>query len=360
MFHIMWNSSGYGTLDLVEKFMVSLRALIPLGTLNRIEYVETNGSEWDAQIRWDVATASLMLGIEVKVYPPRQAPPRRIDSGGAGFLPVLVAPFLSKGVQRALEATGWSYWDATGNVLLLSTEPWLAIRLEGATKDPTPSDRESTALKSLKGRSASEVMVGLLQNGGRASTIRDFAREHQVPLGSVSRVVSLLREENYIEPTGGGPIVLRDRLAAARRWADDYSFTKTFNAKRYFSISGPQVAMSRIAESGLKYGVTGVRAAQNWLGAEGRVAGLPSIETWLFVSDLNEAERAGDLAADPKGGQILVAECDFLDREIPRLSEGLQFVTPWRAVGDLLSAGGRTASVGEDVARDLIERLPAW
>lgn len=335
--------------------MKALRTLAPIGILNRMQYEPATDRAWDALIQWDVGTASLLLGIDVKVGSAR-AIPKRPAAMDRAVTPVLVSAFLSKSLRRELETQGWSYWDATGNTLIRSESPFVAVRLEGHDKDPDPEPQPTAKLRSLKGRAASEVIVGLLQNGGRANTIRDFARDHRLPLGTVSRVVSLLREENLLEPTGGGPIVLTDRLDVARRWADDYSFVKSFRARRYYSLNGPELALSKIAGSGIGYAITGVRAAQNWLEGTQQSAALPSPETWLYVSDRAVVERVADLAVDARGGQFVVAECDFLEREHTRESDDFKYVTPWRIVGDLLSAGGRVASVGEQVAEDLIRR----
>jgi hypothetical protein len=355
MFHIMRNSNDYGTLDLVDRFMQALRTYVPLGTLNRIDYERSDDPSWDAAIRWDVGDANVVLAIEVK----RTAggvDPNRLPVRKDAAIPVLVAPFLSRSARRDLEGKGWSYWDSTGNTLLLSHEPVIAVRLEGDDKDPDPQLKPSSKLRSLKGPTASEVMVGLLQNGGRTGSIRDFAREHRLPLGTVSRVVSLLRDENFVEPTGGGPIVLTDRLEVLRRWAEDYSFKTTFRAKRYFSLTGPDLALRRFADSGIQYAVTGLRAAQEWLADSGQQAGLPVTETWVYVANLKQAERAADLTTDGRQGQILVGECDFLDRESSRRVGDIRYVAPWRTAADLVSAGGRLASVGEEVANDLIWR----
>ena len=355
MFHFMRNSNDYGTLDLVDRFMKALRSVIPSGTLNRLELQNSTNVEPDAVIRWDVGDETFTLAVEVKLSPLRTAPPLRNTLAGDA-IPIVVAPYISKSACRALEDSGWSYWDATGNTLIRSRSPLLVVRLDGAEKDPNPEPTTSAGLRSLKGRAASEVIVGLLQNGGQTGSIRDFARERQLPLATVSRVVSLLRDENYIEPTGGGPIVLTDRIDVARRWADDYSFARSFRARRYYSLGGPEFALSKIAESGIRYAVTGVGAAQNWLSQDSKMSRLPSAETWVYVEDLTAVERIADLAPDPREGQILVAECGFLGREHVRQDGALNYATPWRLVGDLLSARGRIASVGEQLAIDLVRR----
>ncbi len=355
MFQIMRNTNEYGTLDLVERFMQALRTVVPLGTLNRLDYEPAHDSRWDAVIRWDVGNASLRLGLEVKVSAIRSTLPQ-LSTADSTIIPVLVSPFLSRSARRELESLSWSYWDTTGNFLVRSETPFVAIRLEGSATDPDPEPSPTVKLKTLKGRAASEVMVALLKNGGKTGTLRDFAREHELPLATASRVVALLREENLIEPTGGGPIVLTDRLDVARRWADDYSFVKSFRARRYRSLGGPGLGLSSIVRSGVPYAITGVRAAQNWLEGTNTPAAFPATDTWIYVSNLASVERAADLAPDSRDGQFVIAECDFLTRERPREVGQYHYVTPWRIVGDLLSAGGRVASVGERVAHDLVRR----
>ncbi len=357
MFRIMRNTTDYGTLDLVERFAIGLRNVAPLGTLTFVDTAaaQPDDERWDVVIQWDVGPASLRLGIDVKVRSVRSAPAHHPGSIGPATIPVLVSPFIAPPARRELDRRGWSYWDATGNMSLTSESPFVAIRTEGATKDPDMQPSPLAGLRSLKGRAASEVIVGLLRSDGRAVTLRDFAKEHQLPLGTVSRVVSLLREENLIRPTGSGPILVTDPLDIARRWTDDYSFVKSFRARRYRSLSGPQLGLSRVAESGVPYAITGIRAAQNWLEGTNMPNAFPATDTWLYVSDLETVERAADLAQDSRGGQLVIAECDFLDREGRRQVGEYSYVTPWRIAGDLMSAAGRVASVGERVAASLVE-----
>ncbi len=345
----MRDTTEYGTKDLVDRFMSDLRTLVPAGTVNRLQLLASDEAV-DARVRWDVGSTSTELALEVQVNPPA-APPPHIHRGGRG-VPVLIAPFLSRRVREDLEASGRSYWDATGNTWLFSQKPVLVIRRDGAAKDPNPPSLNTpTRLRSLKGQATSEVIVGLLANQGRASTVRDFARERRLPVATVSRVFALLRDENFLEPTGGGPIVVRDRLSLARRWAEDYSFAKSFHARRYYSILGPQRAAERLRTSEIPYAVTGVQAAQAWLGEQGVAAALPNTELWLYTSDVEQVEKLADLAPAPRDGTILIAAADFLPREPSwRQSDGTPTATPWRTVGDLLSWHGRQAAIGETLA----------
>ena len=356
MFHVMWNGTIHGSGDLVDRFMAAVREITPPGALrSRLELVPPEPGA-DARISWDVGWQSVLLDLHVRVRTSPSALPRLSHARATEGADVLIAPFLPRRVRDELERAGWSYWDATGNMLLVVRDPLIVVRRDGATKDPNPGPAQApTRLRSLKGPAASEVMVALLANGGRAATIRDFARDHTLPVSTVSRVITLLREENWLEPTGGGPIIVTDRLALARRWAEDYSFTDTFTTRRYFSILGPHRAAQRLRESGLDYAVTGVQAAQAWLAGQGTAPLVPDTELWVYATEVEAVERVADLAPAGRDATIWVAAASFLTREHTWQQEDrTRTVAPWRTVGDLLSRQGRQAAVGEALAEALI------
>ena len=354
----MRNETLYGTKDLIDRFVSALRELGPRESLNEITLTkaETRDSA-DATVRWRVAGESFSLALDVKVSPigPLSSPAKGAR-GVKGQVPVVLSPFISRAAQTQLENQGLSYWDPTGNLLLQSRNPFMWIKQGGSAKNPNP-DVKATALQSLKGRSASEVMVRLLSDG-RAATVRDLARESGVGLGTASRVISLLRKEDFLEPTGGGPIVVTDPVRLAQRWAEDYSFTKTFNAKRYFSILGSSVALERIRESNVNYAITGLAAQSLWYEEDARIAPLPTSDLWLYTDDVARIEKVADLVPDNANGTIMVAQTEFLAPgcENYRPIGKTRTAWPWRVVGDLLSLSGRYAAAGSDFAEELASR----
>lgn len=358
MFHVMRNTTLYGTNDLIDRFMSALQDLGPRNSLNEISLA--NIRQWkgsDATVHWRVAGESFSLALDVKVSPigplsSSDPSARSLDSE----IPVVLSPFISRAARTQLENQGHSYWDATGNLLLQSRRPFMWIRQEGAAKDPD-AEAKPTTLQSLKGRSASEVIVRLLANR-RAATVRDLARESGVALGTVSRVISLLRSEDFFEPTGGGPIIVTDPLRLARRWANDYSFEKTFKAGRYFSILGSSVALERIRESDANYAITGLAAQALWYEQSARIAPLPTSDLWLYTDDVERIEKFADLVPDNASGNILVAHTDFFEpgRENYRPVGNTRTAWPWRVVGDLLSLSGRPAAAGWDFAEELVSQ----
>ncbi|WP_125612618.1 hypothetical protein [Specibacter cremeus] len=349
----MRNSAEYGT-TLLGGFASAL-SQVGGATEQRLHMSTTRDTDFDAQLTWVLPGDALRLDVEIKQASlTSRNEVRRVVERTKSGTPVLLAAFLSPAARDELRQAGWSYWDETGNMLIQNRDPFVWVERTGASRNPSPDSTEGPRrLRSLKGQAASVVLVKLLTEG-RAATVRELSRETGVGVATVSRVIELLRDEEFLNDTARGPIVVSDIKRLARRWAQDYSFTKTFKARRYFSLLGEEITLERLRTGELPYAVTGVQAANQYLGAQGRIASLPSRGAWIYTPDREAAERALKLAADPKGS-ILVGECDFLEQEGIRVLNGLRVVWPWRTVGDLLSTQGRTAAVGEELA-DALER----
>lgn len=356
MFHQIRNQSIYGTNDLIDRFMAALHEVGPRDTTNKVSppYDALDGRR-DTAIRWQVASRTFKLLIDTKLSPVEQVDAADAAPRGGGIR-VVISPFVSRAAQSQLERKGLSYWDPTGNMLLQSRDPFLWIERTGASRNPSP-DKKSTALQSLKGRAASEVIVKLLSDG-RVGTARDLASDVGVGLGTASRVVSLLRAEDFFEPTGGGPLIINDPIRLAGRWAEDYNFRRTYRVRRYFSILGTDQALARIRRSGAKYALTGLAGLALDYEERSSTSPLPANDLWLYTDDLAQVERAADLVPNNANGNILVAETDFFGpgREGYRLINGTPAAWPWRIAGDLLSASGRYAAAGLDLAQDLLDR----
>lgn len=347
MFHVMWNEGLPGTESLFQRFT---KALVDVGgRLGSVERAGASGSaDYIAMVEF--GAAAITLNVEIKLIPPRsRAEVAKLTDKGSNAVNTLVAPFLSPPVCDELKKAGWSYWDATGNMLIRSVEPAVWIDRLGASRDPEPdSSGASQGLRSLKGKAASEVVVRLLSAGGAAS-VRETARETGTGVGTVSRVIDLLRADGVVEVSATG-IRVADRIALATRWAQDYGFVATFKPGRYASLLGEDIAIERLRQSDVRYALTGSRAATAEFTRSGRVAPLPPAGVWLYTDDIAGIERTMDLAPDRRGG-ILVADCDFLGDG----REGSQQTDPalarhWRIVGDLLAAGGRLTAMGEELA----------
>tara|TARA_R110002020_G_scaffold39986_2_gene118256 strand:- start:2093 stop:3163 length:1071 start_codon:yes stop_codon:yes gene_type:complete len=347
MFHFMRNAAFSGTDALIDGFSAALESV---GARSVIVERQTGSNGVDAEVRAQFGSVPLVLDADVKLTPPRtRAEVGALPSVQPGSVPVIVAPFLSPPVRDELARAGRSYWDATGNMRISSDDPAVWIDRVGASRDPEPrSDAQPQRLRSLKGKAASQVIVRLLSTRREAS-VRELSRETGTGLGTVSRVVELLREEGLLEDANGGPIVVANQVEMAQRWARDYGFETTFKPARYFSLLGEEIALDRLQRSGLTYALTGTRATTIEFETRGLVAPLPASDIWLYTDNVPGVERALDLAPDRRGN-IFLARADFLTAGEGTQGTEPRIAVPWRIVGDLLGAGGRLAAVGEELA----------
>lgn len=342
----MWNDGASGT-RADTHFLAALKEILPDG--RPVWEDGGGGSGLDGRVDWMIPGGRVVLDLEIK----RQSvlsrdEVRRIVSRAPSGSPALLASYISPAARDELRRTGWSYWDGTGNLLIQNRDPLVWIERLGATRNPSPDmDDGPRRLRSLKGHAASVVIVHLLTQR-RAPSMRELSRRTAVGVATVSRVVDLLREEELLEGASGGSIVVSDVLRLAERWSMDYSF----KSRRYFLLLGERVALERLRSGEVPYALTGIQAANQYLGTRSMAASLPSNETWIHVSDREAAERMLQLVPDPRGS-ILVSECGFLNQEECRVVGGERYVWPWRTVGDLLSTRGRGASVGRDLAEAL-------
>lgn len=127
--------------------------------------------------------------------------------------PILVtAPFLSPRTRELLSAAGACYVDSTGNLRLVLDRPAVFIEQHGAHKDPARTPRP---LHSLSGPAAARVVQALCRVVVPCG-VRELASRAQIPVASVSRVVSLLTQEALLRRGPRGDIEAVDSPALLR------------------------------------------------------------------------------------------------------------------------------------------------
>jgi|GEM_PF-1901533 len=360
------NVALFGTSALLDDFMAAIHTFVPSGqigcTVHSPTFPGSADTNVDAIVSWTLGSYDLQFDVQIELGTavPRPLPPSSQRSKET--IPVVIARYLSPVDRRRILGGGSSYWDSTGNVLIQHAEPLIRIEREGAQRSPEPTQREDR-LASLKGRGAARVVEYLLTNGSTTGP-RDLARNTRDGAGAAtaSRVLTLLREENFFEPTGGGATIVRDRTALARRLVEDYNFVRSNRAKRYFSPMGREGALMALRSKGADIAATGLQGATEFLADNKMRASLPTSDLWLYAKDLREVERLAQLEPDSRNGNIWVAEAPwmFTTGDYHTAPVGIR-AYPWRIAFDLLSYTGRHTQAGEDLIQrageDLLSQL---
>ena len=357
MFHSMRNVALSGTSELLDQFTASLRAWAPESNVDAVTTPERRDFTAGDQVTWNIGRDSVRLLIDFNRPGANPAPEAATQRKRPGDIPIVVARYLSPTIRQRLADRGWSYWDSTGNASITCNDPFLMVHKDGAKRDPDPRrSSEPRVLQSLAGAASASVIVRLL-TVGRADTLRTLATESGVGLGTASRVFGLLRNEGLVEAAGNPAVRVPDRTALARRWATDYSFFSANRASRFRSPLGRDGALAAFARTlpTESWGTTGLTAASNFFTARATPDALPASDLWIYAVNPVAAERAAMLSPDP-AGDIAVGYGSFLESNPRTVLVGRESeprVLPWRTVGDLLSAKGRHAAVGEELAAQL-------
>jgi hypothetical protein len=363
MFHYMRNSAISGTDELLEQFTQSLRSWAPgsqvdtEGPSQLSTSAGLNGAGASNQVLWTFGSKTVLFLVDYKLPPAGSAPSSGTDSTPPGAVPVILSRYLSSTLRHRLREQGWSYWDSTGNASLRCDNPFVMISTDGARRDPEPRRADlPRTLQSLAGAASARVIV-LLLTDAQSPSVRMLAKNSGVGLGTASRVMGLLKSEGLVESSADSAIRVPDRTALARRWSADYDFFAANRATRYSSPLGRDGAIAAFARElpDESWGITGLRAASAYFSARGLPNSLPASDLWLYAIDPTAAERAARLRVDP-AGDIAVGSGPFLAANPRVVLVGRppeRPVLPWRTVGDLLSAQGRHAAVGEELAAHL-------
>ena len=238
-------------------------------------------------------------------------------------------------------------------MLITSTQPFILVSQTGASRNADPQPGDSRPLQSLKGRAAARLIVELLSTG-KADSVRSLAQQSRSSPATASRVTVKLADEGLIRISDSGLITVPDRLSLARRWAEDYSFAKTYKAQRYYSMLGDELALTNIKTLSQEYRLTGPYAAKEYYEQSNLVSPLPAPEIWIYASEPGAA--IDELGLVPNSsGSVLIAKSSLPESTDTTGADvtdsGLVLAEPWRVVGDLLSSKGRLASLGASLGQ---------
>ena len=264
---------------------------------------------------------------------------------------VVAAPYLSETTREQIEDRGASYLDSTGNVLLRSKRPALLVRLNGASKDPWPSDE---TLRSLKGRGSARAVRALLDFTPPYG-VRDLASRAEVSLASLSRTVDLLDRDGLIERSGRGLITGVDWQGMIRRWAKDYDAESSNQVSTYLDPRGLPALATKLGKLKGGYATTGALAAQRFSPV------APTRLAAIYVNDVVKWSERLELRPTDAGANVWLIEpydSVVFDRTTNR--DGIVCVSPTQLAVDLLTGPGRDPSEGEELLLWMERNQNAW
>jgi hypothetical protein len=264
---------------------------------------------------------------------------------------VVVSRFLTERTRSMLEKLGFSYADATGNLRIATRVPPLFIEISGADANPWAEDRP---LRSLRGPASARVVRALLDFQPPYS-LRLLAEMAELPLGSASRVVSLLVSEALVERTGRGPIEGVDWKGLLRRWSQDYSLLGANRSKFFLEPRGPKALLARLMELEGPYAVTGSLAASR------RAEVAPAALAAVYVRNIDKAASRLGLRIAPSGGNVVLVE-PLADVAFERTwdQEAIAYAALPQVAVDLMTSPGRGPAEAEALIEWMEENEDAW
>ena len=298
-----------------------------------------------------------LFAIEVKSkVEPRDVPRladtlQRYTSGPR----VVVAPFISRRTQQALRQAGIGYADLTGTVYLTAKEPALFIRDQGAIVDPW---REGRAIHSLKGPTAGRV-VRALCDFRPPFGLRRLAAQSRTPVSSVSRVTAFVDREGLVTRGERGEIAAVDWRGLLRRWAEDYSFTRSNRTSTYLEPRGLSQFLYKVEDLGRtydrRYAITGSLAA-----AEVAPFAPPRLCT-VYAENADRFAKELDLRPADAGANVLLAE-PFNDVVFDRTWDkgDRVYAALSQVAADLLTGPGRGPGEGDELIRWMEGHEDEW
>lgn len=268
-------------------------------------------------------------------------------------VPVLVARYLPASVRTRLDELGASYIDATGNMQVIFQRPAVFLRDRGADSNPwRPPGRPRGTL-----RGAPPVrVVRALADFRPPLPVRRLVELSGASTGATYRVLGFLEEQALLTRGPRGVVETVQWRQLLERWALDYGFARDNPVGRYLAPRGLPALLQRLADSDLRYAVTGSLAAQLWA-----PEAPPRLASIYIDGNLADAAQALDLRPVDTGANVLLATATsaaVFDRSSS--AAGVTYAAPSQVAVDLLGGPGRSPEEGQALLDWMETHEPAW
>lgn len=280
---------------------------------------------------------------------PREAAALPPPPGGSA---VVAASWLSPRTREILEKGGAGYVDETGNLFLAMNRPGVALRTQGAVRDPSPAPAKRPNLRGAR----AWALLRTLAEVRPPYSAGELANAVGADAGYTSRLLAALSEELLIARKPRGPVLYAEWESILRRMTDGYSLYGANDATSWISGDGPEQFLRRLASSDAgNWALTGSFAASNLV----RIT-VPLVAV-VYTEDPERTAEAARLLRVRTGGNVtLVRPYDRIVFE--RTWQGSDAVNASLAqvAADCLTGPARLPSEGEALLEWMRNNAPRW
>ncbi|MEO9048345.1 MAG: hypothetical protein ABI334_01865 [Candidatus Dormiibacterota bacterium] len=264
----------------------------------------------------------------------------------------MAAPFLGPRTREVISEEAEGYGDATGNLRLRLDRPALFVEVTGAESNPWREGEEP--LRTLKGPGAGRVVRALCEIAPPYG-VRQLAKLSAAPASTTSRVLALLDREALLTRDEKARIVSVDWQKTIRRWAQDYSLTRSNRVATYIEPRGLPALLGKLREAKFTYSVSGSLAAAARAPITAARLGV------VYVADVTLAAERLRLRQADSGANVMIAEpFDRVVFDRTWMTNGVTYAGLAQVAVDLLTGPGRGSAEGEELLRWMEANLRAW
>ena len=265
---------------------------------------------------------------------------------------VVAATWLSPRTRELLAARQIGYVDLSGNVYLSIDRPGLAIRAQGAQRNPSPEAAQGPNLRGPRAWALQRTLAEVLPPYG----VTELAAAIKADAGYVSRLVGALSDELLTGRVGRGPIDKVDWEPLLRQMTSTYSLLNSNATTGWIASAGPEQFLKDVAtQSEASFAITGSFAA-----AELTSVAPPEIAV-VFVEDPELLASLTNLRPARNGGNVVTARpYDDLVFDRTWTRNGMTFASPAQVAVDCLTGPGRLPAQGEAMVEWLRTNAPTW
>lgn len=361
-----WTSREVSMRRLLESVMDVVEPFLAEAELSRSDSefarrLETSGHRTIDATLWLRGANGLVVNFLAQIVDVADPKEREIDprlrrledqAKSSGNRPLLIAPYLSPPVRDRLRSRRVSYADATGNLWLFSDSPALAVRNNGADRNPyrRPGRERST----LRGDIAARVVRALVDSRPPVSVPELIERSGASP-SAAYRVVELLRGENLIEKKGRDPITFIEWKGILRRWVSDYGDERQARGRAYFGPRGADDAVQRLRGSEAEYVLSGSFAANRYTDVT-----APALAV-IYTANANAlADEIGVVPELTRPNVLLYEDGFSWALQGVEIVDGFSTAAPSQVAIDLLTGPGREPSEGESFMEWMERNYAQW